>query len=30
MPPLRLIKPEREMIHGIRSLIRLVPRFGQR
>jgi O-antigen/teichoic acid export membrane protein len=30
MPALRLIKPEREMIHGIRSLIRLVPGFGQR
>lgn len=30
MPALRLIKPEREMIHGVRSLIRLVPGFGQR
>lgn len=30
MPALRLIKPEREMIHGIRSLIRLAPGFGQR
>jgi O-antigen/teichoic acid export membrane protein len=30
MTPLGLIKPEREMIQGIRSLIRLVPGFGHR
>jgi O-antigen/teichoic acid export membrane protein len=30
IPALRLLKPEREMIHGIRSLVRLVPGFGRR